>query len=349
MNLSATQISELLDGEIVGDKNASVGMVSKIDQSAPNSLTFLANPKYLDFIYSTEASIVLVSKDFIPNGKATPTLIKVDDPYASFTLILDKFFNHLQHKTGIEQPSYIAENSKIGEDIYLGAFAYIGKNSVISKNVKIYPGAYIGDNVTVGEGTVIYAGVKIYSFCIIGKNCTIHAGTVIGGDGFGFAPQKDGSFSKIPQTGNVVIEDNVEIGSNCSIDRATIGSTIIKSGAKLDNLIQIAHNVEIGNNTAIAAQTGISGSTKIGNLCIIGGQVGFGGHITVADRSQIGAQSGIPSSIKEPGQQWNGKPVLKIRESLKAEVVFRNLPDMQKQLRELQQLVKELKEKNEDK
>lgn len=342
MVIKAEEIRELFDGVIEGDPNAEIYTVSKIEQGSKGALTFLANPKYESYLYETQATAVLIKKDFVPSGKVTPTMIKVDDPYTAFTQVLSKYFNPDNHKTGIEQPCYISENAKIGSNPYIGAFVYVGRNASIGNNVRIYPNTYIGDNVHIGDNTIIYAGVKIYSHCVIGSNCILHASTVIGSDGFGFAPQTDGSYVKIPQTGNVIIEDNVEIGSNCSIDRATMGSTIIKKGAKLDNLIQIAHNVEIGENTAIAAQTGISGSTRLGKNCVVAGQVGFAGHLNIADGSQFGAQSGIGKNITEKGKQWHGTPALDLKGWLKSQVLLRNLPELEKKINELERIVSQL-------
>lgn len=346
MVIKAEEICELFGGEIDGDPNAEIFTVSKIEQGTKGALTFLANPKYEHYIYETKATAVLINKNFVPTGAIKATLIKVDDPYTAFTVVLGKYFNPQENKTGIEQPCYISENAKIGANPYIGAFAYIGKNVTVGDNVKIYPNAYIGDNVYIGNDTVINAGVKIYSHCIIGSHCTLHAGTVIGSDGFGYAPQADGTYVKTPQTGNVIIEDNVEIGSNCSIDRATMGSTIIKKGVKLDNLIQIAHNVEIGENTAIAAQTGISGSTKLGKNCVVAGQVGFAGHLTIADGSQFGAQAGIGKNITDKGKGWHGSPAIDIKGWLKSQVIFRNLPDLEKKITELERTIANLQNGN---
>lgn len=342
MVIKAEEICELFGGEIDGDPNAEIFTVSKIEQGTKGALTFLANPKYESYLYNTQATAVLISKDYAPTGAVAATLIKVEDPYSAFTQVLGKYFNPEDNREGIEQPCYISENAKIGAKPYIGAFAYIGKNVTIGDNVKIYPSAYIGDNVHIADNTTINAGVKIYSHCIIGSNCILHAGTVIGSDGFGFAPQADGTYVKTPQTGNVIIEDNVEIGSNCSIDRATMGSTIIKKGVKLDNLIQIAHNVELGENTAIAAQTGISGSTKLGKHCVVAGQVGFAGHLTIADGSQFGAQAGVAKSITEKSRGWHGSPAIDIKGWLKSQVLFRNLPKLEKKINNLEKTIEEL-------
>jgi UDP-3-O-[3-hydroxymyristoyl] glucosamine N-acyltransferase len=342
MVITVEEIREMFGGEIEGDANAEIFTVSKIEQGTKGALTFLANPKYEAYLYDTKATAVLINKNFKPAKEVAVTMIKVDDPYIAFTQVLSKYFNPDQHKSGIEQPCYISENSKIGANPYIGAFAYIGKNVTIGDNVKIYPNAYVGDNVHIGDNTILFSGVKIYSYCVIGANCTLHAGTVIGSDGFGYAPQGDGTYMKIPQTGNVIIEDNVEIGSNCSIDRATMGSTIIKKGAKLDNLIQIAHNVEIGENTAIAAQTGISGSTKLGKYCVVAGQVGFAGHLQIADGSQFGAQAGIGKSITDKNKQWHGSPAIDLKGWLKSQVMFRNLPDLEKKINQLEKIIAQL-------
>lgn len=344
MLLKASELCEMLDGELDGDGNVTVDKVSKIEEGSASSLSFLANPKYTHHLYSTQAGIVLVSKDFVPEKKVDTTLIKVKDPYSAFTLVLGKYFGHLQHKTGIEQPSFVSGTAKTGNELYLGAFAYLGEQVTVGNQVKIYPGTYVGDNVVIGNNTVIYAGVKIYAGCTVGSNCIIHSGTVIGADGFGFAPQKNGSYEKIPQTGNVVIEDNVEIGANCTIDRATMGSTVIRKGAKLDNLIQVAHNVEIGENTVIASQTGISGSTKLGKQIVVGGQVGFAGHLSIADGNQFGAQSGIPKSITESNKLWHGTPIVELKQALKSQVILRNLPELNQRLNDLEKNLKQLLE-----
>lgn len=336
MQIKASDIAALLGGEIVGNQDVELNSVSKIEKGVPGSLSFLANPKYLHYIYETEASAVLVAKDFIPERSLKTTLIKVDDPYRAFTKILEQYISIIDYKEGIEEPSFISNDAEYGEKLYLGAFAYLGKKVKIGKNVKIYPGAYVGDRCIIGDNSIIYSGVKIYRDCEIGANCILHSGAVIGSDGFGFAPQEDGSFAKIPQTGNVILEDFVEVGANTAIDRATMGSTIIKKGVKLDNLIQIAHNVEIGDNTAIAAQTGVSGSAKIGKNCIFGGQVGVAGHITIADRSRFGAQSGLNKTITEAGKDWNGSPVTDLKSSFRTIISIKNLPELEKRVIELE-------------
>src|SRR6478736_6774968 len=295
MKFTAEQIAGILEGEIVGNPNVEVSRLSKIEEGTEGSLTFLSNPKYTNFIYTTKASITIVNDVFVPESPINTTLIKVNDAYKAFSKLVE-FYNQVKlNKSGIETPSFISESATYGENLYLGSFSYIGDNVVLGDNVKIYPGSFIGDNVNIGHNVTIFAGAKIYSETVIGNNCTIHSGAVIGADGFGYAPNEDGTYNKIPQIGNVIIEDNVDIGANSTIDRATLGFTIIKSGVKIDNQVQIAHNVEIGENTVIAAQTGIAGSTKIGKDCMIGGQVGIVGHLNIADKVKIAAQSGIGS------------------------------------------------------
>lgn len=343
MRFKAHQIAQFLQGTVQGNPDAEVWQVCKIEEGVTGGLAFLANPKYISFIYDTKASIVLVNQDFVAEKPVPATLIRVPDAYSAFTKILELYQSQwLQNKKGIEQPCFIASDAKIGEDVYIGAFAYIGNGAKIGNNVKIFSHSYVGDNVVIGDNTVLYAGVKVYAHCIIGKNCILHSGCVIGSDGFGFAPQTDGSYKKIPQIGNVWIEDNVEIGANTAIDRATLGSTYIREGVKLDNLIQIAHNVEIGKHTVIAAQTGISGSTKIGKYCMIGGQVGIVGHLKIADGTQIGAQSGISNDIDEPKTAWRGSPAQPYRKQLRTEVLWRKLPEMYQELQELKNEIKKL-------
>jgi UDP-3-O-[3-hydroxymyristoyl] glucosamine N-acyltransferase len=315
----------------------------KIEEAKENQLTFLANPKYEEFLYSTNASVVILNESYELKQPVKPTLIRVLDAYSAFALLLSKYEEVArQQLKGIEQPSFIAPTVLLGTDVYIGAFSYLGNKVKVGNNTKIYPNTYIGNNVQIGDNCIIHPGVKIYHDCVLGNNAIIHAGTVIGGDGFGFAPQADGSFKKVPQIGNVVIEDNVEIGANTTIDRATIGSTIIKAGAKLDNLIQIAHNVEVGNSTAIAAQVGVSGSTKIGNHVMIGGQAGIVGHISIADGSKINAQSGVSKSIKTPNSAVTGSPAYDYTSSLRSQAVFRNLPELEKRIKELEELVRQL-------
>jgi len=339
MNFTAEQIAEILEGDIVGNPNAEVSKLSKIEEGEKGSLTFLSNPKYNSYLYTTKASIAIVNKSFVAEKETETTLIKVDDAYAAFSKLLE-FYNQVKNnKSGREQPHYIADSAVIGTGEYIGAFAYLGNKVVIGNNVKIYPNAFIGDNVTIGDNSTIFAGAKICSETEIGANCVIHTGAIIGSDGFGFAPNKEGVYNKIPQIGNVIIEDNVEIGAATTIDRATLGSTIIRKGVKLDNQIQIAHNVEVGENTVIAAQTGVSGSAKIGSNCIVGGQVGFAGHITVGNNVKIGAQSGVTKSVKE-NQVINGTPAFGILDFNKSYVYFKNLPKMAATLNKLERDLK---------
>ena len=334
MKFTAEQIAGILEGEVIGNPNAEVFKLAKIEEGTPGSLTFLANPKYQSFIYSTQATITIVNKSFEPEQEVTTTLIKVEDAYKSFSKLLEYYNQVKLMKSGIEQPSVISENVEYGENMYLGSFCYVGKNVKIGNNVKIYPNTFIGDNVTIGDNCLFFAGVRIYSETEIGSNCTIHSGSIIGSDGFGFAPTEDGSYNKVPQIGNVILEDNVEIGACTTIDRATLGSTIIRKGVKLDNQIQIAHNVEIGENTVIAAQTGIAGSTKIGKNCLIGGQVGFAGHIIIGDNVRIQAQSGIGKNVKD-GDTLQGSPSFNYGDWNKSYVHFRNLPKIVADIEEL--------------
>lgn len=349
MEFTAEQIAGLLHGKIEGNANISVNNLSKIEEGKPGTLTFLANPKYNDYIYTTMASIVIVNNDFIAE-KPLPsslTLIRVPDAYACFAKLLEYYNQAKGNKSGIEQPSFIDPTAKIGENVYIGAFAYIGKNAVIEKNAKIYPQSYIGDNASVGENSVLYSGVKLYHECKVGSNCTIHASSVIGADGFGFAPNSENNYQKVPQIGNVVIEDFVEIGSNVSIDRATLGSTIIRRGVKIDNLIQIAHNVEIGENTVIAAQTGIAGSTKLGKNMMIGGQVGIIGHLKIADGVKIAAQSGIGQNIDNPNTILQGSPAFSIGDYKRSYVLFRSLPQIKEQMNKLAVEIEAIKKQKE--
>ena len=334
MKFTAAQIAGILEGEVVGNPDAEVFKLAKIEEGTKGSLTFLANPKYVNFIYSTEATITIVNRGFEPEQAITTTLIKVEDAYQSFSKLLEYYNQVKLMKSGIEQPSVISENVTYGENLYLGSFSYIGKNVVLGNNVKIYPNSFVGDNVTIGNNTILFAGVKIYSETVIGDNCTLHSGCIIGSDGFGFAPTDEGTFNKIPQIGNVIIEDNVNVGACTTIDRATLGSTIIKKGAKLDNHIQIAHNVEIGENTVIAAQTGIAGSTKIGHNCMIGGQVGIAGHLTIGNNVRIQAQSGIGKNLAD-GEIVQGSPAFNYGDFSKAYVHFRNLPKIVSDMEDL--------------
>jgi UDP-3-O-[3-hydroxymyristoyl] glucosamine N-acyltransferase len=341
MEFTAGQIADLLGGTIEGDANAKVNRLAKIEEGEPGSLTFLANKKYEEYIYKTQASLVVVNNSFVPEFPLHTTLIRVEDAYKSFAVLLDTYNKISQNKVGRENPHTIASSAKIGANPYIGSFVYVGENSVLGDDVKLYPGVYIGDNVTIGSNTTLFAGVKVYSESRIGSNCRIHSGVVIGGDGFGFAPQDDANYVKVAQIGNVIIEDHVEIGSNTTIDRATLGSTIIRKGVKLDNLIQVAHNVEIGEHTVIAAQTGIAGSTKIGRFCMIGGQVGIVGHLVIADKVKIAAQSGIGSSITKEGEIVQGSPAFGIGDYKKSYVGFRKLPEILARLEDLEKQVKD--------
>ncbi len=346
MQFSAAQIAMIIGGKVEGNAEVSVASFGKIEEAKDGQLAFLANPKYEEYLYSTKASIIIINETQEIKQAVLATLIKVPDAYSAFATLLDKYQQmQMQQLNGIEQPVFISPTAKIGENVYIGAFAYLGDNVVLAEGVKIYPNVFLGNNVTIGENSIIHPGVKIYYDCIIGKNVSIHAGTVIGSDGFGFAPQADGTLKKVPQIGNVVIEDGVEIGANATIDRATIGSTLIKSGAKLDNLLQIAHNVEIGHNSVIAAQSGISGSTKVGNNVMIGGQAGIVGHIKIADGSKINAQSGVSKSIKNPNSAVTGSPAFDYTLALRSQVASRNLPNLEKRVKELERLLQEMMEK----
>jgi UDP-3-O-[3-hydroxymyristoyl] glucosamine N-acyltransferase len=343
MVFSAKKISSLIDGKIEGDPEVIVSSFGKLEEAQAGQLAFLANPKYEEFLYSTKASIIIINDSQQVDKKVDATLIRVPDAYSAFALILSTYDKMAsENLTGIQQPVYISESAKLGENIFIGAFTYIGNNVTVGNNVKLFPQVYIGNNASVGDNAVLFPGVKIHHDCVIGESVTIHAGSVIGSDGFGFAPQQDGSFKKIPQIGNVVVEDNVEIGANATIDRATIGSTLIKAGAKLDNLIQIAHNVEVGNNTVIAAQAGISGSTKLGSNVMIGGQAGIVGHLLIADGSKINAQSGVSKSIKTPNTAVTGSPAFDYAHALRSQILSRNLPDLEKMIKELEQILERL-------
>ena len=345
MEFKASQIASLLNGKVEGNADAVVTALSKIEDGIPGSLAFLSNPVYEQYVYSTDASIVIVNKDFKPEKplKKTCTLIRVDDARVAFGKLLEMYQQAKNNKIGIEQPSFVSKTATLGKDVYVAAFVYIGENVNIGNNVKLFPNVFVGDNSTIGDNTVIYAGAKIYHECVIGKSCTIHAGVVIGGDGFGFAPNNDKNF-KLQHLGNVILEDNVEIGANTTIDRATLGSTVIRKGAKLDNLIQIGHNAEIGENTIIVAQTGVAGSTKVGKNCIIGGQVGIVGHLTIADGTKVAAQSGIGNSIKEEGTTVQGSPAFSIGEYKRSYVMFKNFPDLNDRIKSLEKILQELKQ-----
>ncbi len=336
MEFKASQIAEILEGEIQGNPEESVYTLTKIEEGKKGGLTFLANPKYTHHIYKTDASIVIVNKNFTPEKEISSTLIKVEDAYLAFTKLLQFYDEYRKSlKVGIEQPSFISETAKVADNVYIGAFSYIGENVIIEENVKIYPNSYIGDNSKIGVGTTINAGVKIYADTQIGKNCTIHSGSVIGADGFGFAPNSNNEYSKVPQIGNVILEDNVEIGANTTVDRATLGSTIIRKGVKLDNHIQIAHNVEIGEDTVIASQTGIAGSSKIGKRAMIAGQVGIIGHLQLGDDVKIAAQSGIGNDLPN-GAIVQGSPAYNVGDYKRSYVYFKKLPDLVKRINELE-------------
>lgn len=344
MKFTAQQIAEALEGTVEGDKNCMVSGVSELDAGKAETLSFLANPKYEKYIYSTAASIVLVNKDFAPTESIKATLIRVADPYASMASLLQMYEQSQLQKTGIETPSFISKSAEIGDNVYIGAFAYIGENVKIGNNVKIYPNSYIGEHVSIADNCQIFAGVKIYSHTVIGQHCNIHAGAVIGADGFGFAPQKDGTFQKIPQVGKVILEEYVDIGANTCIDRAMIGVTKVKAGVKLDNLVQIAHNCEVGENTVIAAQSGIAGSTKIGQNCMFGGQVGVAGHSTVGNQVQVQAQAGINSDVAN-GKQLMGTPAISLSNYYKSYAHFKQLPELNKDIKELKNKFKNLASK----
>ncbi|MFZ4455546.1 MAG: UDP-3-O-(3-hydroxymyristoyl)glucosamine N-acyltransferase [Bacteroidales bacterium] len=346
MTFTARQIADFLQGEVVGNPETKVSDFSKIEDGRPGTLSFLANPKYESYIYDTQADIVLTNRDFEPEKPLNTTLIKVANAYASLAQLLQIVDQAKAKKSGIEPMTFISESATIGQSIYVGAFSYICDNAKIGDGVQIHPQSYIGEDVTIGDNTLIYPGVKIYAGCVVGKNCIIHSGAVIGADGFGFAPEGE-TYKKIPQMGNVIIEDNVEIGANTTIDRATLGSTIIREGVKLDNLVQIGHNVELGNNTVMAAQSGVAGSSKIGKNCMFGGQVGINGHITIGDKVQVGGQSGV-SNNQDDNQVLMGTPAFPARDFARSFAVTRNLPSLQLQVTQLQKEVNKLKKESEN-
>ncbi len=340
MEFTLSQLAGLLEGELEGDGHIKVNKLSKIEEAGPGSVSFLSNNKYEHFVYETKASAIIVNKDYKFNRPVSVNLIRVEDSYSAFTRLLEEY-NKLSSsvKKGIEQPSYISETAETGSDLYLGAFAYIGAGAKIGNHVQIHPQVYIGSNVTIGDYTILYPGVKIYDHSVIGSHCVIHGGAVIGSDGFGFAPQKDGSYKTIPQLGNVVIGDHVDIGANTTIDRATLGSTVIERGVKLDNLVQIGHNCVIGANTVIAGQCGLAGSSKVGKNCVLAGQVGLAGHLEVADRVTLGAKTGLSKSVSEEGAVKFGYPAMDHRDYLRSYAVFRNLPDLNKRIKELEEKI----------
>lgn len=344
MNFTARIIADFTNGEIIGNPDEVITDISRIEEGKEGTLAFLANPKYEKYLYDTKASIVLVNKGLKINGDIKATLIKVDNAYNAFTSLLELYAKLIPDKSGIEQPSFVDPSAKIGDHVYIGAFVYIGPNVVVGNKVKIYPQSYIGDGTKIDQNTIVYSGVKIYHGCQIGSHCIIHSGSVIGGDGFGFVQQEDLQQRKIPQVGNVIIEDCVEIGSNVTIDRATIGSTIIRKGVKLDNLIQIGHNVEVGENTVIVAQAGIAGSTKVGENCMIGGQAGLVGHIKVGENAKIGAQSGVTNDVKSNGAVL-GTPAMDASKQVKAMIVYKSLPEMSRRIAELEKEIESLRKK----
>lgn len=343
MAYTAKQIADLLNGEIVGNQDITVSSFSKIEEGTPGTLTFLANPKYTSYIYKTKADIVLVNKDFVQEKPIEATLIKVDNAYAALGTLMEMVEKSNPKKNGVEPMSFVSESATVGDNVYIGAFAYIGENVEISDNCQIFPHSYIGDNVKIGRDTIIYSGVKIYHNSVIGNKCIMHSGVVLGADGFGYS-KEDTIYHKIPQMGNLIIEDEVEIGANTTVDRSVMGSTIIRRGVKLDNLIQIAHNCEIGENTVMAAQVGVAGSTKIEENCVLGGQVGIGGHITIAKNSQIGAQAGIISNTKE-GSELMGSPAYPVKNFFKSSIIIPKLPDMYRQLNVMEKELAMLKNK----
>ncbi len=327
----------LLDGEVAGNDSLAISKLAKIEEGQPGDISFLSNLKYEPHLYTTRASAVIVDRSFQPKRPVSSALIFVENSYSAFTRLLEEYHKQISFaRMGVEEPSYVGEGTQIGDQIYRGAFSYIGRNCQIGKNVKIYPHTYVGNNVRIGDNTILQAGVRIMDNCVIGNFCVLHPNVVIGSEGFGFAPQADGSYKTIPQLGNVIIEDFVNIGAGTTIDCATLGSTIIRQGVKLDNLIQIAHNVEIGRNTVIAAQTGIAGSTKIGENCVIAGQVGFAGHLTIANNTKVGAQSGVGKNITEEGTSLNGSHAFLLRDNMRSQAIFRRLPDLDRRVSELE-------------
>ena len=343
MKFLASQIAALLNGTVEGNPDTEVWNVAKIEEGATGMLSFLANPKYTPYIYETKSSVVIVNKDFVAEKPIETTLIRVDDAYASFAKLLAFYDQVSQDKKGVSSLAFVSSSAKCGDDLYLGEFAFIGENVTIGNNVKVYPQVYVGDGCVIGDNTILYPGVRLYRNTVVGRRCIIHAGAVIGADGLGFAPQEDGHYEKIPQVGNVMIDDDVEIGANTTIDRSTMGSTHIHKGVKLDNLIHLAHNVEIGENSALAAQVGVSGSTHLGKNCVVGGQSGFVGHLHIANGSKFGGQCGIMGSIKEENQEFMGTPIQPLRQYLKTNARFRHLDEMARQLETLEKELAELK------
>ena len=345
MEFTAQTIAQFLNGRVEGNPEVKVNTVAKIEDGKPGALSFLANPKYIQYIYTTKSSIVLVNNDFVAEAPITATIIRVNNAYEAFASLLQLYAQSKKQKKGIETPSYIHETATIGDNPYIGAFAYISENVQLGNNVKVYPNTYVGDNVKIGNNVILYPGVTIYEDCVIGNECVIHAGAIVGADGFGFASGEDTNYTKVPQIGNVIIEDHVEIGANATIDRATMGSTILHKGVKIDDHVHIAHNVEIGENTVMAAQSGVAGSSKIGKNCMFGGQVGVGPHLKIADNVKAGAQAGIPSDIKQEGSIVLGSPASDISMQRRSMAVYKNLPEMRLKLSELEKIVNELKSK----
>ena len=345
MEFTVATIAGFLKGEIEGNADIKVNTIAKIEEGQTGALSFLSNPKYEHYLYITKSSVVLVNKSFVPAQKVEATLIKVENAYEAFASLLRLVDQARPRKKGIHATAIIEDTAKIGSDVFIGPYAYIGENCIIGDGCSIYPHVYIGDNTKLANNCTINPGVKIYHDCILGEGCTIHAGTVIGSDGFGFAPQSESEFMKIPQLGNVVLEDHVEIGANVTIDRATMGSTFIRRGVKLDNLIQIGHNVEVGENTVMAAQTGISGSTKIGKNCMFGGQVGLSGHLKIANGTKIGAQGGILGDVKDENTTIIGSPAIELRQFLKSSVLFKRLPEMKLKIDSIEKEIESLKKK----
>jgi UDP-3-O-[3-hydroxymyristoyl] glucosamine N-acyltransferase len=343
MKFTALQIAALLGGTVEGDPNVEVWNVAKIEEGAPGMLSFLANPKYTPYIYETESSVVIVNNTFVAEKTVAATLIRVEDAYASFAKLLAYYDQMTQDKKGVSSLAFMSSSAQCGENVYVGEFAFLGENVKIGNNVKIYPQVYVGDGTVIGDDTTLYPGVRLYRNTVVGKRCIIHAGAVIGADGFGFAPQADGHYDKIPQVGNVVIDDDVEIGANTTIDRSTMGSTRIHKGVKLDNLVHLAHNVEVGENSALAAQVGVSGSTHLGKNCVVGGQSGFVGHLHIADGSKFGGQCGIMGSIKEENQEFMGTPIQPLRQYLVANARFRHIDEMARRLDALEKELEKLK------
>ncbi len=342
MNFTAAVIAEFLKGTIEGDPQTSIHDVSKIEEGRTGTLSFLANPKYEKYIYDSQSSIIIVNEDFKPKKELESTLIRVKNAYESFAALLHLYEQSKPKKSGISKMASISESASLGSNLYIGDFTVVSDHVSIGDDVLLYPHVYVGDNVKIGEGTILHPGVKIYDGCEIGSHCVIHAGAIIGGDGFGFAPNQENNYQKVPQVGKVIIEDHVEVGANTTIDRATMGATILRKGVKLDNLIMIGHNVEVGENTVMAAQTGVSGSTRIGKNCMFGGQVGLIGHITIADGVKIAAQSGIPKSIKEEGAIVQGAPAFEFNYYQRCYVVFKNLPNLRNQVIDLERKISDL-------